>query len=133
FTLASGETKQLWWGLNPPPANLTVDKPACSETPYSVTLNWANTGPVLWADIDDDPNFNSFSNKDVSNQTSAAAPAGFNPALTFNPATTYFWRMRNEVTHTLGGGWTVNACLRPWIRVTGDVHSDEAISLPGGP
>ncbi|MBI2334664.1 hypothetical protein HYU96_02585 [Candidatus Daviesbacteria bacterium] len=97
-------------------------------------------------DIDDDGNWdNGYYNKTLTTgfQYSTQAPDGFRfrtpagvlttPMPGFQPGTYYFWRMWNGVTHVYGGGWTVNACLRPWIRVTGDVHSDEAISLPGGP
>ena len=97
----------------PPPGNLQVSGvPACNNSPYNVTLNWTNTNSTLWADISTN-NFASYSNKNVSNQTSTAAPAGFNNSLLLNPNTTYSWRLWNGSVHTNGPNWFAPFCIPP--------------------
>ncbi|MBI4036629.1 hypothetical protein HY386_02005 [Candidatus Daviesbacteria bacterium] len=92
------------------PSNLQVSGvPACASGPFNVTLSWTNTNSTLWADISTN-GFASYSNKNVSNQTSTAAPAGFNPGLTLNPNTTYQWRLWNGSVHTVGPSFIAPFC-----------------------
>ncbi|MBI3109878.1 hypothetical protein HYZ06_02445 [Candidatus Daviesbacteria bacterium] len=93
------------------PSNLQVSGvPACASGPFNVTLSWTNTNSTLWADISTN-GFASYSNKNVSNQTSTAAPAGFNPGLTLNPNTTYQWRLWNGSVHTVGPSFIAPFCV----------------------
>ncbi|MBI2334663.1 hypothetical protein HYU96_02580, partial [Candidatus Daviesbacteria bacterium] len=105
---------------NTTPANLTVTGvPACSSSPYNVTLSWQNTNSTLWLDLSTN-NFADFVNKNVSNQTSTQIPAGM-AGVTLNANTTYQWRLYNGSTHTRGPDFFAPFCP---ARVMGRVYVD---------
>jgi hypothetical protein len=79
----------------------------------TVSFNWENSGNGWFLDVSTDAGFASYSNISVSNVTSISGPSGFNPAITFQPNTTYYWRMWNNAVHTFGGTFTVQPCVTP--------------------
>lgn len=99
------------------PSNLQVTKQVqnnCSDSPYTVSLSWQNSGSGWFADVTDDASFVTYWNKDVSGQTSTNAPNGFSNIflgpLTLQPDTTYHWRIWNGAAHTSGQSWSVPKC-----------------------
>lgn len=96
------------------PTNLQAT-PDCLGT---VNFNWSNSGSAWFVDVSADPNFGTFSNMDVSNLTSATAPSGFSPSITFLPNTTYYWRIWSGTSHTNGNSFI---CVSPTnMQVTAD-------------
>lgn len=71
------------------PVILQLIAPPCSNSSYSVSINWTGSGTGWWIDISADSTFAAYSNKNVDNLASTTAPAGFNPGLTLQPNTTY--------------------------------------------
>ncbi|MFH1321828.1 MAG: PKD domain-containing protein, partial [Bacteroidota bacterium] len=97
------------------PANLQVNAPACSNTDYSMTLSWNNSGSGWFVDISTDPSFTTYWNKPVDWLTFTGAPTGFNDpfslgALTLQPDTAYYWRIWDGSVHTYGTTFTVSSC-----------------------
>lgn len=84
------------------PSSLTIDAlSACSIAPYNVTFRWTNVGTPWTLQVSNN-NFTSvLSSKDVSNVNSTVGPAGFVPAITFNPGTTYTWRIQYQASPPL--------------------------------
>lgn len=105
------------------PANLSVTALGCPN--LGVTLNWANSGAGWYVDISEDPNFTTYYNKDVSNLTSVGCPGSFcdYPACTsylkFRPNTTYYWRIWDGTSHTMGSSFTTPDCQYADYNCTG--------------
>jgi hypothetical protein len=101
--------------LNNPPTALSVQQSACPE--LGVVLNWQNSGSGWFIDITDDPAWNYFWNKDVSNLTSSVCPGSYElyPSqgtyLQFQPNTTYYWRIWDGNTHVYGSSFTTPVCM----------------------
>ncbi len=104
---------------------------ATADCDGNVNFNWTNSGNAWLIDVSTDPNFSFFYNKDVSNQTSTNAPVGFScyvaqapcspVSLSFQPGTTYYWRMWNGETHTSGGSFTIpSSPASPTITLNGN-------------
>lgn len=99
------------------PTNLLVAQTGCNIFSFS----WTNTGNGWWLDVSSDSNFNFYYNKNISNQTSAAAPSGFlcdslfapcSPSsLSFQPGITYYWRIWNGAIHSYGQSFIVPSAL----------------------
>ncbi|HET6990903.1 MAG TPA: CUB domain-containing protein [Bacteroidia bacterium] len=96
------------------PANLSVTSLSCPN--IGVVLNWTNSGAGWYVDVSTDPNFTTFYNKAVSNLTSVACPGGFcdypgcTTYLKFQPNTTYYWRIFDGTTETVGPSFTTPYC-----------------------
>lgn len=90
------------------PTNLAVTAPTCSTS--SATFNWTNSGNGWYIDVSTDPTFATYSNNQINNVTTATGPAGFSPAFTFLPNTTYYWRIWNGSAHTNGPSFTTPNC-----------------------
>lgn len=96
------------------PANLSVTSLTCPN--IGVILNWTNSGPGWYVDVSTDPTFTTFYNKAVPNLTTVACPGGFcdYPACTtylgFLPNTTYYWRIFDGSTQTVGPSFTTPNC-----------------------
>jgi PKD repeat protein len=90
------------------PANLAVTAPTCTNG--NATFTWNNSGTGWYLDISTSSSFSSYSNLQISNVTSATAPSGFSPAFTFQPNTTYYWRIFNGSTQTAGPSFTTPNC-----------------------
>lgn len=102
---------------SPSPTNLQVT----SDCSGAVNFNWTNSGSGWFVDVSTDPNYGTFSNKDISNLTSTTAPSGFSPSITFLPGTTYYWHIWNGSTHTDGNSFTIPTCVSPTnLQVTTD-------------
>ncbi len=97
------------------PTNLAATNYPCASN--AVVLSWQNTGPGWFADISTDPLFSTFYNKDISNLTTTLAPQSFCdfPActsfLSFQPNTTYYWRIWNGSVQVNGASFTTPTCL----------------------
>ncbi len=96
------------------PANLSVTSLACPN--IGVVFNWANSGANWYIDVSTNPNFTTFYNKAVSNLTTVACPGGFcnypgcTTYLKFRPNTTYYWRIFDGTTQTVGPSFTTPDC-----------------------
>lgn len=105
------------------PTNLAVAGLGCPS--LGVTFNWQNSGNGWFIDVSDDPTFNDFYNKDVSNLTTMGCPGGFaninNPSvyLAFQPNTTYYWRIWDGTGHTAGAPFTTPTCMYMATSCTG--------------
>ena len=98
------------------PINLAVvDKPNCSDSPYTVTLKWENSAYGWWADLSTNSSFpaGGYSKKNVDNLTQTGAPAGFDPAITLDPDKTYYWRIWNGLDHFPGPPFVISKCKGP--------------------
>lgn len=90
------------------PSNLQVTAPTCSNN--TATFTWTNSSSNWYLDISTSPTFATYSNKQISNITTTTGPSGFSPAFTFQPNTTYYWRIYNGSTHTNGPSFTTPNC-----------------------
>ncbi|MCE9538958.1 MAG: T9SS type A sorting domain-containing protein [Bacteroidetes bacterium] len=104
--------------VNCPGSAFPTDLQATPDCLGNVNFNWTNSGSSWYIDVSSDPNFGTFSNKDVSNLTSTSAPTGFSPSITFLPNITYYWRIWSGTSHTNGNSFI---CVSPTnMQVTAD-------------
>lgn len=89
---------------------LHVNAAACSNVPYTASLNWTGSGTGWYVDISTDPGFATFQNKNIDNLSSTNAPAGFSGGLVLYPDTTYYWRIWNGTSQTYGTSFKVPNC-----------------------
>ena len=96
------------------PANLSVTSLNCPN--IGAILNWTNAGPSWRIDVSTSPNFATYFTKNIPNLTSVACPGGFcdfpscTSFLKFQPNTTYYWRIFDGSTQTLGPSFTTPNC-----------------------
>lgn len=90
------------------PNSLQVTAPTCSNG--NATFSWNNSGSGWYIDVSTSSTFATYSNKQIANVTSTTGPAGFSPAFTFQPNTTYHWRIYNGSGHTNGPSFTTPNC-----------------------
>ena len=96
------------------PANLSVTSLNCPK--IGAILNWTNAGPSWRIDVSTSPNFATYFTKNIPNLTSVACPGGFcdfpscTSFLKFQPNTTYYWRIFDGSTQTLGPSFTTPNC-----------------------
>ncbi len=97
------------------PANLSITTASCPQD--SVTLKWTNSGSSWFVDVTDDPTWTSFYNKAVPNLTQIGCPGGFannlvpTEYLAFKPNTTYYWRIWDGSSHTVGNSFMTPSCM----------------------
>lgn len=94
---------------NASPLNLQISDPAYSNTPYSKDFSWTGYNTGWWIDISTDPTFTTYSHKNIDNLTTTRAPEGFSPSFSFQPNTTYYWRIWNGTSWTYGSSFS--GCL----------------------
>ena len=96
------------------PANLSVTSLNCPN--IGAILNWTNAGPSWRIDVSTSPNFTTYFTKNIPNLSSVACPGGFcdfpscTSFLKFQPNTTYYWRIFDGSTQTLGPSFTTPNC-----------------------
>ena len=96
------------------PANLSVTSLNCPN--IGAILNWTNAGPSWRIDVSTSSNFATYFTKNIPNLTSVACPGGFcdfpscTSFLKFQPNTTYYWRIFDGSTQTLGPSFTTPNC-----------------------
>ena len=96
------------------PANLSVTSLNCPN--IGAVLNWTNAGPSWRIDVSTSPNFATYFTKNIPNLTSVVCPGGFcdfpscTSFLKFQPNTTYYWRIFDGSTQTLGPSFTTPNC-----------------------
>jgi hypothetical protein len=96
------------------PANLSVTSLNCPN--IGAILNWTNAGPSWRIDVSTSPSFTTYFTKNIPNLTSVACPGGFcdfpscTSFLKFQPNTTYYWRIFDGSTQTLGPSFTTPNC-----------------------
>ena len=96
------------------PANLSVTSLNCPN--IGAILNWTNAGPSWRIDVSTSPNFATYFTKNIPNLSSVACPGGFcdfpscTSFLKFQPNTTYYWRIFDGSTQTLGPSFTTPNC-----------------------
>ena len=96
------------------PANLSVTSLNCPN--IGAILNWTNAGPSWRIDVSTSPSFTTYFTKNIPNLSSVACPGGFcdfpscTSFLKFQPNTTYYWRIFDGSTQTLGPSFTTPNC-----------------------
>ena len=96
------------------PANLSVTSLNCPN--IGAILNWTNAGPSWRIDVSTSSNFATYFTKNIPNLSSVACPGGFcdfpscTSFLKFQPNTTYYWRIFDGSTQTLGPSFTTPNC-----------------------
>lgn len=96
------------------PANLSVT--SLNRPNIGAILNWTNAGPSWRIDVSTSPNFATYFTKNIPNLTSVVCPGGFcdfpscTSFLKFQPNTTYYWRIFDGSTQTLGPSFTTPNC-----------------------
>jgi N-acetyl-anhydromuramyl-L-alanine amidase AmpD len=106
-------------GVSLPPTTLSVQQSSCPS--IGVLLNWQNSGSGWYMDVTDDASWSYYWSKDVSGLSTVACPGGFclsgspcsNPSnfLQFQPNTTYYWRIWDGSSHTVGQSFTTPSCV----------------------
>ena len=92
----------------PSPTNLGMSQtPNCNQ---GATLTWTNSATNWTVEISIVSNFSSFSSKTVASGTSTTAPAGFSPAIVWQPNTIYYWRINYGTGTKNGPSFTYNRC-----------------------
>lgn len=100
---------------------------AITDCSGNVNFNWTNAGNNWFIDVSTNPDFSTYSNKDVTNLTSTTGPSGFTPAFTFLPNTTYYWRVWNGTVHAIGNSFIVPQPLAtPTITQNGSILTSSA-------
>lgn len=96
------------------PVNLLATLSSCPDN--IITFNWTNTGAGWYVDVSTDSTFTVFYNKSVDSLTSTSCPTGFCDypnclqSLALENNTTYYWRIWNGSSHTIGPSFTTNNC-----------------------
>jgi len=125
------------------PTGASIQKPSCSDQPYSVTLSWTDSesGTYL-VNLSTDSDFFNVWEK-VVDLYSTPAPAGFEnfdpngPALTLNPVTTYYVRViRSPTSDSTISSFSVPRCPQPTLQPTSSPSAGSGESqtpLPNSP
>ncbi len=96
------------------PSNLAVGTPSCPDN--SVAFSWQNSGTGWYIQLSTSASFTTPYIKWVSGLTTYTGPSGFVlqsdgvTPLTFQPSTTYYWRIWNGSTFTNGPSFTTLSC-----------------------
>lgn len=113
----------------PPPSAPTIGNlPACVDGPYtgSGQISWSGAAGSggFYLDIDDDPNFGSYFNKNVASGIFSTNTSGFQgiypqttQSLVLNPGLTYYVRIYNG-SHSPASSFQVPYC-QPTLNLTG--------------